>query len=89
MNPEWNLPTLTCNEYYDVWFDVSHGRRPKEARIPVNKITFPFIGDIVRNVLRLNQGGARFHIRDEDVCLTKNLGYSIVCKIRFDRGCLC
>ena len=82
-NPKWVFPALSCNEYHDVWYDVTYGFHQLEDRKYVSKEDFPFIKKIIENVLNIKPQGGRFHIRKDDVCLTSSENYKVVCKIKF------
>ena len=80
---KWDFPlTLSSNMNYGVWYSRTKGFHQEPDRDYLSLTEYPFLFDILKEVLSIEPGGARFHIDKNVVRLAKNWSL-IVCNVKF------
>ena len=81
VSDKWKFPiTLSSNCMGDVWYARKHGYHHESEREYISYNDYPFLADIHDEVLKMELGGARFHIDYDEVRQAKN--FRTVCQIK-------
>ena len=79
---KWDFPlTLSCNQYHDAWYSTTYGLTPKEDRVPISLEEYPYIKEILSELLIIEPAGGRFHIDKVSAKFAKDR--STICYINF------